>query len=137
MTMVTPGEGKVEWMKRMLYANAGSENLTLKLFKNNVTPAVTDTASTYTEATFTGYSAVTVTSSQSGSTWTVPSNSVGTVTSSYQTNATFSSSSSQSVYGYFVVGASSGKCYCSEAFSGGVLNLTNGSTVTITPQFTM
>ena len=79
MALLVPDVGEVELLKRLLYANAGSENGTLKLYKTNVTPAESDTAGTYTEADFTGYSAKTLTSSQSGGTWSVPSTSSGTI----------------------------------------------------------
>ena len=43
------------------------ENLILKLYTSNTTPAETDTAATYTEATGFGYGAITLT----GASWTV------------------------------------------------------------------
>ena len=54
MSIVVPDAGKIEWLKRALYSNAGSENLSLRLFKNNITPADSDVAGTYTVADFTG-----------------------------------------------------------------------------------
>ena len=44
---------------------AAPENLVLRLYQSNTTPAETDTAATYTEATFTGYAPITLT----GSSW--------------------------------------------------------------------
>lgn len=119
MSMMIPNEGKLEWAKRALYSNSGSENLTLKLFQNNISPAETDTAATYTEATFTGYVAVTLTSSQSAGTWAVPTTSSNLAVSQYGTNAVFTAASDQTIYGWFIVGASSGKCYASQAFGAG------------------
>jgi hypothetical protein len=117
--LVIPNEGKIEWMKRALYGNAGSENLTLKLFSNNVTPGETDTAATYTEATFTGYAAATLTSSQSGATWAVPTIATNIAQSAYGTATTWTATTDQTIYGWFIVGASSGKCYAAQAFGAG------------------
>jgi hypothetical protein len=118
MAMVVPHVGEIEILKRVLYGNAGAENLVLKLFQNNVTPSATDTASTYTEATFTGYSAVTLTSSQAGGTWSVPTTDAnGNTTSTYGTVATWTAGSAQTIYGYYVIGATSGLLYWAEAFA--------------------
>lgn len=117
--IVVPDAAKIEWMKRMLYANAGSENLSLRLFKNNITPADSDVAGTYTVADFTGYSNVTLTSSQSGSTWPVPTTSSNKGTATYQTTATWTATSDQTVYGWYMLFASSGTIAASQAFGAG------------------
>ncbi len=131
MALLAPYVGEVELLKRLLYANSGSENATLKLYSNNYTPAAGDTAGSYTEATFTGYSAKTLTSTQSGGTWAVPAT-VSTVTSStYGTTLTWSPTSSQTIYGYFVVGASSGILWWAELFASSK-NLSNGDTLNLT-----
>ena len=113
---------------------SGGKNLTLKLFCNNVTPADTDTASTYTEVTNgdAGYSAITLTSGS----WTVtvaddPSDAVYaqqtfTFTGALTSNAT--------VYGYFVVDAD-GVLIWAEAFSSSFTPANNGDTIKITPKF--
>lgn len=117
MAMVWPNVGEVEALKRLLYSDAGAEDLTLKLFKSNTTPAETDTAGTYTEADFTGYSAETLTSSQSGSTWEVPTTS-GSTRSDYQTPLVWTcGATGNTIYGYFVIGATSGILYFSERFA--------------------
>lgn len=130
-----PGNGtdtpEVELLKRLLYANAGSENGTLKLYKTNVTPAEGDTAGSYTEADFTGYSSKTLTSTQSGATWAVPTTNTGTTSSTYGTALTWSPTSSQTVYGYFVVGATSTTLWWAELFASSK-NLSNGDTLTLT-----
>ena len=55
MTLVVPNIGEELALKAFLNHTAG-QNQTLKLYKNNITPGETDTAATYTESTFTGYS---------------------------------------------------------------------------------
>lgn len=132
MALVVPDVGEVELLKRVLYSNAAAEDWTLKLFKTNVTPAESDTASSYTVADFTGYSNKTLTSSQSGSTWAVPTTSSGTTSSTYQTAQSWSPSSSQTVYGYYIVGATSTVLLIAEAFASSK-NLSSGDTLTLTP----
>ena len=131
MALLVPDVGEVELLKRLLYSNAGSENGTLKLYKTNVTPAESDTASSYTEADFTGYSSKTLTSTQSGATWGVPSTSTGTTSSTYGTVLTWSPTSSQTVYGYYVVGATSTVLWWAELFASSK-NLSNGDTLNLT-----
>ncbi len=133
MAIVIPDAAEVEWLKRALYANAGSENLSLRLFSNNVTPAESDVAGTYTEATFTGYAAKTLTSSQSGATWAVPTTSSGTTSSQYGTNQTYSPTTSQTIYGYYLLFSTSGTIAGAEAFGAGK-PLANGDSLLIVPK---
>lgn len=131
--IVVPDVGEVFLLRRMLYEDADAENWTLKLFSNNVTPAEADTAGSYTEATFTNYVSKTITSSQSGSTWAVPTTSSGTTSATYNTAFSWSAGSSQTIYGYFVVGATSGTLIYAEAFGAGK-PLVSGDTLNITPR---
>lgn len=131
MALLVPDVGEVELLKRLLYANAGSENGTLRLYKTNVTPAESDTAASYTVADFTGYSDKTLTSTQSGATWTVPATSTGTTSSTYGTTLTWSPTTSQTVYGYYVVGATSTVLWWAELFASSK-NLSNGDTLNLT-----
>ncbi len=119
----------------MLYGNASSENGTLKLYKTNVTPAETDTAGSYTVADFTSYVDKTLTSSQSGSTWAVPTTSSGVTSSTYGggTPLSWSPGSTQTVYGYYVVGATSGTLWWAELFASSK-NLSSGDVLNLTPR---
>lgn len=136
MSIVIPDAAKVEWLKRALYGNAGSENLSLRLFKNNITPADSDVAGTYTVADFTGYSNVTLTSSQSAGTWAVPTAVSNKATSTYGTNATWTATSDQTVYGWYMLFSSSGIIAASQAFAGGGKALVgaNSDQLTIVPR---
>jgi hypothetical protein len=133
MPLLVPDVGEVELLKRVLYSNAGSENWTLKLYKTNVTPAEGDTAGSYTEADFTNYVAKTLTSSQSASTWAVPTTTSGTTSSTYGSSpqSWTCGTTGNTIYGYYVVGATSAVLLFAELFatartlaSGDVLNLT-------------
>jgi hypothetical protein len=131
--LVTKATSEVELLKRLLYGNASGENAKLRLYKTNVTPAEGDTTGSYTEADFTGYTTggVVLTSSQSGSTWSVPTTSSGTTSSTYGTTLTWSPTSSQTIYGYLVVGATSGILWWSELFASSK-NLSSGDTLNLT-----
>ena len=60
MAFLVPNPGET-LVVGMIVNKTAPENLVLKLFKSNTTPAETDTAATYTEADFTGYAAITLT----------------------------------------------------------------------------
>lgn len=134
MAWLAPDVGEVEWLKRALYGNAGSENLTQKLYKASVTYAESDTAGTYTECDFTNYVAKTLTSTQAGATWAVPTTSSGTTSSSYGTTSSWTcGASGNTVYGQYIVGATSTVLLLVDAFSAGLV-LTNGGSLSIIPK---
>jgi hypothetical protein len=128
-------------LEKDLLAGGSLENWSLRLFATSHTPAVTDTLSTYTaiEASFTGYAAKTLTRSMTGSTWSTPSisgttiNAAGDSLSTYGSAAqSWSATSSQTIYGYFWSGATSGVGITAEAF-GSSIALVNPSTLNLTP----
>lgn len=134
MSLVVPDAAEVVWLKNVLNHTA-PQNLVLKLYKNNHNPAEGDTESDYTEADFTGYSALTLT----GSSWSV-SSSGGVTTASYaqQTFTSSADQSTQSVYGYYLVQASSGKIMWAEKFSDGPYPISfNGDDIKVTPKVTL
>jgi hypothetical protein len=110
------------------------ENWTIKLFSSNTTPAASDVASTYTEASFTGYASKTMTRTLTSGTWSTPTTATPSV-SNYNagTGLTWNSTSAQTVYGYYVVGATSGTLIYSERF-GNPISLVNPSSLTVYPQ---
>jgi len=113
---------------------SNGENWTIKLYSSNTTPAASDTAATYTEASFTGYASKTLTRSITSGTWSTPSTATPSV-SNYNsgTGLTWNSTSAQTVYGYYVVGAVSGTLIYAERFSSPI-SLVNPSSLTIYPQ---
>lgn len=136
-TLIQPQDGEIQFLKTILGGSAPQavENLTLKLYKNNITPADTDTAATYTESTFTGYAAVALTR---GAGWTLTPAKPSSAT---YTQQTFTSSANQAVeqaYGYFIVGATSAKLYWAERFPNGPYPISNnGDQILITPNYTL
>jgi hypothetical protein len=132
MALLVPNVGEVVLLSNLL-AGGSLENWTLKLYKTDVTPAEGDTAASYTEADFTGYSAKTLTRSVSGGTWSTPSTSSGTTSSSYAAQTFTSSGSSQTIYGWYIVGATSGTLICAEKFAT-ARTLVSPDTITVTPR---
>jgi hypothetical protein len=131
MPLVCPDAGEVllanNWLNKV-----APQNQTLKLYSNNITPAETDTAGTYTEAAFTGYAAIGLT----GADWTVTS---GAPTSAATAAKTFTQTAvaSSNVYGYFIVQAVSGIIMVAERFSAAPFALANnGDSITVTPTIT-
>lgn len=123
------------------YTSGGSasvvvENRSLKLFSNNITPAQTDTAGTYTEATFTGYSAKTLTSKYSTvAAWGTPT--AGNPEQIAYPQQSWTSTSAQTIYGYFVVGSDSTTLEWSEAFSSSKNLSASSDVLNLTPQVTL
>ena len=73
MALLVPHEGDVQLLTDLL-GGGSLENWQLGLFNSNITPAETDTASTYTahETAFTSYARKTLTRSIGSSTWNTP-----------------------------------------------------------------
>lgn len=134
MALLVPDVGEA---KLLAYAlnKLTPENMTLKLFKSNSTPAEGDIATTYTEANFTGYVSVSVL----GSSFTITT--TGGVTEAARAAAAFTSSAdqaAQSVYGYYVVGATSGVLLWAERFSDGPYIISiNGDQINVTLKITL
>ena len=112
----------------MIVNKTAPQNLVLKLYKNNITPSDTDTATTYTEATFGGYAGITLT----GATWGVASS--GTITYGAQQTFTCNATATDDIYGYYVVQAVSGTLLYSERDAAAPLAIRNsGDAIKITP----
>ena len=146
MPLVVPHEGEMTLMNDLF---SSGENWQLCLYNSNITPNETDTAVTYTahEATFTGYARVTLTRSISPSTWNTPVSQApsgsppwssralvghtqyGSVPQSWTCGTT-----GDTVYGYFIIGVSSGKLICAEKFATS-RTLANGDSLSMTPIF--
>lgn len=129
MALLVPDVGEVLLLKAVVdpATTGNQENWTLKLMSANTTIAESDTAGTYTEATFTGYSSKTLTRGS----WGTPATASGTTSSSYAQQS-WSATSAQTVYGYWVVGATSTTLLFAENF--GSIALTNPSTLNLTPK---
>lgn len=130
--LVLVNAGEVRLLENFVNKTA-PENKSLRLFKSNTTPAETDTAGTYTEATFTGYAAVTLT----GASWTVNSGAPGTASYAAQTFTSSANQTAENVYGYYVLEATAGTLDWAERFTGAPYVIQNlNDAIAVTPQFT-
>jgi hypothetical protein len=113
---------------------SGGNNLTLKLFVNNVTPGDTDTASTYTVAVGGGYADKTL---NMGS-WTItPANDPSDAVYAEQTwTFTGALTTNTTIYGYYVVDAD-GILQWAERLASSFTPANNGDQLKITPKFQM
>ena len=136
MTLLAPSAGEVAMLQNLLYNNATPENLTLKLYSNNHVPASGDTAASYTEVstTNTGYAAKTLTN---GSGWTVVSATPSYATYGAQAFNFSGAGCPVTVYGYFIVGASSGTIYWAELLYPGGQVFNSNDSLTITPKISL
>lgn len=133
MTLRIPNVGEGN-MLEMIVNKTAPENLILKLFTSNTTPADTDTAGTYTEASFTGYTAKTLT----GSSWTVTPGAPSEAAYAQQTFASTASQTAATVYGYYVIQTTSTELMWSERFTDGPYVVTNnGDEIRVTPKLTL
>ena len=108
-----------------------AQNLVAKLYINNITPADTDTAGTYTEAGFPGYSAITLT----GASWNAASSE--SISYGSQQTWTCSGASTDDVYGYFIIQTTSGILMWSERDASAPFAVrVNGDAVKLTPTIT-
>lgn len=130
MALNVPSVGSHKILEAIVNKTA-PENLSLRLYINNITPADTDTAGTYTVATFPGYANITLT----GASWGTAASE--TITYGSQQSFDCSGTSTDDVYGYYVVQATSGVLMWSErAASAPIAIRVSGDSVKITPSIT-
>ena len=129
MTLLVPTVGANVALENIVNKTA-PENLILKLFISNTTPSNTDTAATYTEATFPGYAAITL----AGGSWGAAS--ARSIAYAQQT-FTCTGTATDNVYGYYLVGATSGILKWAERDAAAPFAVRNaGDAVKITPTIT-
>ena len=138
MALLVPNLAEARMISMIVNATTAQNlNLVLELYQNNITPASTDVLADYTASTFTGYSAVTMTSDS----WTVTAATSGAPATATQTAATTfscSATTSESVYGYFVYQAGATVMMWAELFSDGPYTIANsGDKVILTPSITL
>jgi hypothetical protein len=134
MALVLPSASEKTVLDFMLGASTPGNQL-LKLYTNNVTIADTDVAATYTEMSTLSYAAKTLTKTA----WVTTAGAAGNpATSLYaQQTWTFTAGTAVSVYGYFVVDATTGLLLWSEAFASPKSVQNAGDQIIITPTITM
>lgn len=130
MALNVPDVGENKMLEAIVNKTA-PENLSLRLYINNITPSDTDTAGTYTQAGFPGYAAITLT----GASWNAAAS--GSISYSAQQTFTCSGTSTDDVYGYYLVQVTSGVLMWSErAASAPIAVRVSGDAVKVTPAIT-
>lgn len=134
MAGIMPNEGEMKALEHIVNKTA-PENLVLRLFKNNYTPVDAATSADFTEADFTGYSAITLT----GASWaSAVSGNPSSIAYAQQTFTSSAGSQSQIVYGYYLQQTTSGKVIAAERFTGTPPTIqNNGDTIKVTPTITL
>ncbi len=116
MSLVTPNAGELELLTKMLKsALTVDEDYVLKLFSNDYTPVNSTVVGDFTESAFGGYASKTLTRAGWNAASTVTSKAqmdYGT-TQSWTCNTTVGGT----IYGYFVLAATSGTCLWAERFN--------------------
>lgn len=132
MTLVFPNVGE-EIALKALVNHTAPQNLVLRLFKNDKTPAEGDVAGDYTEADFTGYSAVTL----AGGSWSYAAGNPGVISYAQQTFQSSADQSMQNIYGYYLTQVTSGILVAAERFASGPYPIKkNGDYIKPTPRIT-
>lgn len=133
MAIIVPDTAEIVLIKAALNHTA-AEDQTLKLFVNNITPDGDTVVGDFTEATGGGYAAKSLT----GTSWTVTTNASdeGEATYAAQTfTFTGALTTNTTIYGYYVVQASSGALLWCERFASTFTPAVNGDALTFTPKF--
>ena len=102
MTLLFVNNGEAQALRYIVNKDGLTENLIYKLFTNNITPAETDTAGSYTEASGGGYADIELT----GSSWVITPGAPAQAAYAQQ-EWTFSGalSGGASLYGYYALRA--------------------------------
>lgn len=132
MALLVPNVGEAIILNYLTNKDA-PEDLVMRLYTNNLTPAETDVVGDYTEVSGSGYAAKTPGSGD----WTVTPGAPSNAALAQQTFA-FNADLAEDVYGYYFVRATSGELVWSERFTDGPYAINNnGDEIRITPVMTL
>jgi hypothetical protein len=133
MALYIPNAGELRLLDFLLNVTNNTRDYTLKLYKNNYTPIATTTSSSFTEATFTGYSAITLTRENWGNATTVD----GKAESTYDTLISWTcGATGDTIYGYWVEDASDNCILWAEKFTNPRI-LQENDILNLTAKFTL
>ena len=132
MALVVPDLGEIELLTKLLKNTADTEDYILKLYKNNYTPISATVVGSFTEADFTNYADKTIARSD----WATPSTVSNKAESSVATQSWTCGVTTNTIYGYYVVGATSGVCLWAEEFAAARV-LADGDILNLTPKFNL
>jgi len=132
MTILVPNVGENIALSYLVGKTTVVRDLIYRLFATNITPAETDTAGTYTEATGGGYASKTLT----GASWTI-TNGAPTDASYAQQTWTFTGAltTNPTIYGYYVTRVTDADLVLAETFTSFTPG-SNGDQILLTPHIT-
>lgn len=134
MTLIVPNAAEERFLDAIL-----ATNYTLRLFANDVTAGLNAaqiealTVSSFTEATFTGYSAKTLT----GGSWTTTAGAPCVGVYAQQQFTSTADQAAQTVYGYYVTRTSGGALDWFEYFTAPVVVEFLNDAIRVTPRITL
>lgn len=134
MALIVPDLGEIELLTKLLINTNDTEDYLLRLYKNSYSPSASTVVADFTQANFTTYAEKTIArgdwSSPSGI--GVPQKAESSVTAqSWTCGAT-----GNTIYGYYVVGSTSGVCLWAEEFVSPRI-LADGDILNLTPKFNL
>lgn len=133
MALLVPNHGEGDMLSAIV-AKAAAENLLLRLYQSNTTPTELDTATTYTEASFTGYSAITLTATN----WTITEGDPAEASYPLQSFTSSAAQATQNIYGYYLTRVTSGRIAWAEKFPAGPYPIANlNDKIDVTPKITL
>lgn len=132
MGLVVPDLGEIELLTKLLKNTTDNENYIIRLYKNNYAPVSATVVGDFTEADFSNYIAKTIARSD----WASPSTVAGKAESSVTAQSWTCGPTGNTVYGYYVVGATSGVCLWAEQFAAARV-LADGDVLNLTPKFNL
>lgn len=142
--LVVPREGAATVLHVLLSHALTPEALMLKLFTNNLWPALTDTAESFQEADFFGYAPIRLEPARWMISADAPVSAPDTV-AEHRPQVfvpTARQLATHLLYGYYLVGAMSARCYWAERFTDGPYVIVSvpaedrPATIRITPRIT-
>jgi hypothetical protein len=132
MPLVVPNAAEAIMLANVLNKTA-PETLILRLYKNDVTPGEDDDETTYEQADFSGYAAVTLT----GANWTITPGAPSSASYAQQTFTSDAAQAAQAIYGYYVIETTSGALKWAERFGSPATMTNDGDQIKVTPVFTL
>jgi hypothetical protein len=132
MALVVPDLGEIELLTKLLKNTTDTEDYIIRLYKNNYSPINTTVVGDFTEADFTSYAEKTVARGD----WSSPSTVAIKAESSVTAQSWTCGVTGNTVYGYYVVGATSGVCLWAEQFAAARV-LADGDVLNLTPKFNL
>mgnify|MGYP006280979447 CR=1 FL=1 len=132
MALVVPDLGEIELLTKLLKNTTDTENYILRLYQNNYTPIGSTVVGDFSEADFTNYTEKTIARGD----WAAPSTVATKAESSVTAQSWTCGATGNTIYGYYVVGSTSGVCLWAEKFAAQRI-LVDGDILNLTPKFNL